>query len=285
MLWVTIAAWASISTACQVHPDLLGDAADLPPEAPLPTTLDLGPYPGDELIQIQGRAWFARMSGTVEANATTQGTRLSVSADADLGGHVDVPEVVAHINIPYVGRLYVGWWGYNNSGTPTLTRSITFADHTFTGGETLHTKFDLNVVYATYEYAFPKISLGDVAMLELGLELGVRSISASAEISDPMEDITSEGTIPALVVGGRAILQLLPWIRVEAEGVGIGISINSEKVTYVEAFGEVVVQPLPWLFGGVGYKYMETTYRYSARLHFDLDLQLSGAYVTVGVRF
>jgi hypothetical protein len=287
MLWLTIATWAALSAAGPGTPDLFGDdaAEEVLPEAPLPTTLALGSYPGDELVQIRGRAWFARLSGTVEANGTTRGSRLSVSSDTDLGGHVDVPQIEASINIPYVGRLYLGWWGYSNSSNPTLDRTITFADHTFNTGTQIHTKFDLNVIYAMYEYAFPKISLGDVAQLELGLELGIRAISGHLEMSDAGQDSTSEGTIPALVLGGRAILQFLPWLRAEVEAVGIGISIDAEKVTYVETFAEVVFQPLPWLFGGVGYQYMQMTYRYNARLNFDLDLDLSGAYVTVGVRF
>jgi len=66
---------------------------------------------------------------------------------------------------------------------------------------------------------------------------------------------------------------------------GISLTVSAEKVTYVETCFEAVAEPLPWPFAGVGYKYARITYRCEARLNFNLDFELSGAYLTVGVRF
>ncbi len=287
LLWVilaTLPAVSDIPDVPQPRATLLDEDPGRSLEGALPAEPWTGPDPGDEIFQIRGRAWFAHMSGHIEADATTRGTRLSIAGDTDLGGRVDIPEIEAHLNIPVVGRLYVGWWRYDDGGDNTLSRTITFADHSFTVGTTVHTHLDLSVAYLTYEFVFPKIPIGPTS-LELGLELGVRGLSGDATVKGAGQEAEARGTLPALVLGARAIYQILPWLRAEAEVVGIQVSIDKEKVSYVETFAEVVAQPLPWLFAGVGYKYMELTYRYHARLDFDLDLQLSGAYVTAGVRF
>jgi hypothetical protein len=284
VLWVLLAALSAFPDDPTTRATLLDEDPGRTFESVFPTEPLTGTDPGDETFQIRGRAWFAHMSGHIEADATTQGTKLSIAGDTDLGGRVDIPEIEAHVNIPYVGRLYLGWWRYDNGGDNTLSRTITFVDHSFNVGTTVHTHLELNVAYLTYEYAFPKIAIGPTN-LELGVELGLRFLSGDATVSDAGQEAESRGTMPALVLGARAIYQILPWLRTEAEVIGIQVSIDKEKVSYVETFFEAVAQPLPWLFGGVGYKYMDMTYRYRARLNFDLDLQLSGAYVTVGVRF
>jgi len=274
-------------------PRLLTPKEEAAPEEVLPRSLSETPLvsprvdvtPGSELFQIRGREWYAHMSGNLQSSGATLGTRLSFSSDLDLGGHVDVPEIQAYFNIPYLGRLYVDWWRYANTGDSTLTRTINFGDHSFTGGSTIHSRFDLDIVSLTYEYTLPTISLGGVSYLELGLQFGAKSLSAEASLDDSLIQGTTRGTTYAVVLGGRALVQILPWLRAEAELQGISVAISSEKVSYFETYVEAVAQPLPWLFAGVGYKYFQLTYRYEARLHFDLDFELSGAYLTVGVRF
>jgi hypothetical protein len=241
--------------------------------------------PGSEIFQIRGREWYAHMSGNLHADATTKGSRLSMASDLDLGGHVDVPELQAYFNVPYLGRLYVDWWRYANTGDSTLNRTIEFAGRSFTGGSTIHSRFDLNVTALTYEYTLPTISLGGVSYLEFGLQLGAKALGAEASIDDPSASESARGTTYAVVLGGRALVQILPWLRAEAEAQGISLTVSAEKVTYVETYFEAVAEPLPWLFAGVGYKYVQITYRYEARLNFNLDFELSGAYLTVGVRF
>jgi len=254
------------------------------PEVSIPFLL-ADPAPGSELFQARGREWYARMSGNLHADASTKGTRLSIASDLDLGGHVDVPELQAYFNVPYLGRLYVDWWRYANTGDSTLSRTIEFAGASFTGGSTIHSRFELNVAALTYEYTLPTISLGGLSYLEFGLQFGAKALGAEASIGDPSVSETSRGTTYALVLGGRALVQILPWLRAEGEAQGISVSVSNEKVTYFESYVEAVAEPLPWLFAGVGYKYFQVTERYDARLNFSLDFEMSGAYLTVGVRF
>lgn len=279
---------ASLSVLSSVPPGsapIVGEDDTASPEERLPVAMNPGPYPGEEWVQVRARAWFARMSGHLEADASTKGTRLSVASDLDLGSESTIPEVQAWVEVPYIGRVIAGWWRYDNSSQPTLNRTITFAGRSFTVGTQVHTSLELDVAYLSYEYVFPTISLGDLAKLQLGLELGLRGISGDATLSDAGQTAEGRGTIPALVLGGHAIAQFTPWLKAEAEAVGIAIKIDKEKVSYVETYAEIGVQPLPWLFAAVGYKYMQMTYRYHARLDFDLEVDLSGAFVEVGVRF
>src|SRR5581483_4643405 len=113
-LFVMLAALSAFPGDPEPRATLLDEEPGRSSESPLSAAPWTGPDPGDEIFQIRGRAWFAHMSGHIEADATTQGTRLSIAGDTDLGGRVDIPEIEAHLNIPYVGRLYLGWWRYDN---------------------------------------------------------------------------------------------------------------------------------------------------------------------------
>jgi hypothetical protein len=64
-------------------------------------------------------------------------------------------------------------------------------------------------------------------------------------IQDSSGSETSRGTIYAIVLGGRALVQILPWLRAEAEAQGISLAISTEKVTYFETYFEAVAEPLP----------------------------------------
>jgi len=299
MIWISNSAWAR---GDDENPFLLGHSEEYrsaiaekggEPEESLPRSVSESsvPFrlpdsaPGSEIFQIRGREWYARMSGNLHADASTKGSRLSMTSDLDLGGHVDVPELQAYFNIPYLGRLYVDWWRYANTGDSTLNRTIDFAGVSFAGGSDIHSRFDINVTALTYEYTLPTISLGGVSYLEFGLQLGAKALGAEASIDDPSVSESARGTTYAVVLGGRALVQILPWLRAEAEAQGISLTVSADKVTYVETYFEAVAEPLPWLFAGVGYKYVQITYRYEARLNFNLDFELSGAYLTVGVRF
>ena len=80
-------------------------------------------------------------------------------------------------------------------------------------------------------------------------------------------------------------VDLLSYVRAEVEVLGLAFAYGGYRMHYLEAYGEIVTEPLPWVFAGVGYKYVNLNLHYNATQKFDLDVGVSGIYFTVGVRF
>src|SRR5262245_54332312 len=87
----------------------------------------------DEHVGIRLREWFARMTGTIEADGGTGvSTQIGLPTDLGLGDRNLTHEVQVYGNIPFFGRLYAGWWEHEDSGSNILSRTIDFAGNTYT---------------------------------------------------------------------------------------------------------------------------------------------------------
>lgn len=240
----------------------------------------------DELVGLRVREWYARMSGTLEGMDPTLGsTRLDLADDLGLGHQNWTTELQAYLRVPVVGRFYVGWWRVNDSGNDTLTRDITFAGETFTATTPIHSEITLDVAYLNYEFAFPTISLGDTISLGIGVSVGARGFRGEGTIDDGSNPGNKSGAIGLPTVGAHATVELFKFLRAEAEVLGLSASYGENKANYLEAYGEIVAEPLPWLFAGVGYKFAAINFDHGGNDAFKVDVDVAGFYLTVGVRF
>jgi hypothetical protein len=242
----------------------------------------------DEHVGVRLREWFARMSGTIEAdNGSGTSDRLDLASDLGLGDRNLTHEVQAYLRIPVVGRIYAGWWQAHDSGSALITRTFQFEGTSFTASDRVDSEVTLDVAYLNYEFVFPTIPVGDVLRLELGAELGARVTRGSGSIEDTAtgERGSRTGTAGLPVLGAHVTADLFRYVRAEVEVAGLPVSYGSWSLRYLEASGEVVAEPLPWLFAGVGYKYVALDIRHDGSDKFAVDVGVSGLYITVGVRF
>ena len=242
----------------------------------------------DEHVGFRVREWFARMSGTIEGdNGSGTSDRIDLAADLGLGDRNPTTELQAYVKIPVLGRLYAGWWRARDSGSEDLTRTFDFEGFTFTASSRVDSEVSLDVAYLNYEFAFPTIPIGDLVKVELGAEIGVRGLRGFGSIHDTASGETESktGTVGLPTVGAHATVQLFTYVRAEVEVLGLAFSYADWSMHYLEASGELVAQPLPWLFAGVGYKFVDLKFNHSGSQKFDLDLGVAGLYVTAGVRF
>lgn len=242
----------------------------------------------DEIVGVRVREWFARMSGSIEAEEDGTGsTRLDLADDLGLGDQNLTTELQAYLRIPVVGRIYVGWWRAQDSGSETLSRTIEFAGQTFTAATQVDSEVSLDVGYLTYEFALPVIPLGDVVELEVGVSAGIRAFRGEGKIEGGGLDAHEDGVAGLPTLGAHVTCRLFGIVRAEVEVVGLVFSYSDHEINYYEAFAEATVEPLPWLFAGVGYKIAALNYDYDNndgdRVH--LDIGIGGFYVTAGVRF
>ena len=186
-----------------------------------------------------------------------------------------------------VGRIYGGWWRAHDTGSETITRTIDFEGIQFTVADRVDSEVTLDVAYLTYEFAFPTIPVGDVLKLEFGAQLGARLMHGAGSIQDTVtgERGSGSGTAGLPTLGVHVTAELFKYVRAEVEVAGLTFSYGDWSLHYLEASGEVVAQPLPWLFAGVGYKHVALDIRHDGRDKFAVDVSVAGLYITFGVRF
>jgi len=243
-------------------------------------------YPQDEYIGVRLREWHAKMEGQIQG----QGQSLP-AFDVDLDRHLgiedseNVHEIQGYLGIPLLGSVYVGWWFGTFKGDRTLTETIVFADQQFDVNTTVQSELELNVYYLSFEIGLPAIPLGDVLQFKVGILPGVRVIHADGEVENEFFRGQDEGIIGIPLVGVHAALQVTPYLRADVEVMGLSFKYGDSSGTYIEAFVEAVGQIGP-LFGGVGYKYVDLDlHDHRGDTDFDLMIDITGPYLTVGVRF
>jgi hypothetical protein len=240
----------------------------------------------DERVGVFAREWYARLSGTAESSNNPVGSgRVDLDHDLGLGDRSWTPELQAYLRIPVVGRITAGWWHFHETGSEVLSEQIDFAGITFTQSTQVDSAFTVDVAYLDYEFDFPTIPIGDLVKLQLGVALGVRGIRGEASISDSGQTAHDSGTVGLPTLGAHATLILFDMVRVEAEVLGLVFKYSNYEAHYLEAFGEATVSPLPWIFAGVGYKAAQINVQHHGSNSFQVDLDISGFYVTLGFRF
>lgn len=241
----------------------------------------------DEFVGVRLREWYARMSGTIEAEENNSGsTRLDLADDLGLGDQNWTTELQAYLRLPLVGRIYAGWWQAHDSGSETLTRTIEFAGQTFSASTQVDSEVSLDVAYLMYEFALPVIPLGDLLSLEVGVSGGIRGFRGHGKIEGGGLDADEEGVAGLPTLGAHVTLRLFDLVRLEAEVLGLVFSYSDHEINYLEGFVEATVEPLPWIFAGVGYKFAMLNYDFdNGEDSAHLAIDIAGFYVTVGVRF
>ena len=242
----------------------------------------------DEHIGFRVREWFARMGGTIEAdNGSGTSERIDLGDDLGLADRNLTHELQAYLRIPVLGRIYLGWWRAHDTGSETITRTFDFQGVQFSVSDTVNSEVTLDVAYLTYEFAFPTIPIGDVMGIEFGIQVGARAFRGDGRIDDTASGQSGQkdGIAGLPIIGGHVTVTLFEFVRAEVEVLGLAFKYADWKMHYFEASGEVVAQPLPWLFAGVGYKLSSIEFRHDGSQRFLVDVTVSGLYITAGVRF
>lgn len=238
----------------------------------------------DEYIGVRLREWHARISGEVFAEAEGL-TAQTVDLDRQLGlGRAEFAhEIQAYLHLPILGTFTLGGWMADYKGDRWLSETFTYGEESFSAGTRVESELQLAVAYLTYEFDL-SFSLGEIAKLEVGPLAGVRLIAARGSVDNEFASAEEEGEGGLPVVGIHAALQATPWLRADAEVLGLAFRAVDRRAFYVEAYAEVVAQLGP-LFAGVGYKYVEIELRdASTSVEFEAEITMDGLYLTVGLR-
>jgi hypothetical protein len=240
----------------------------------------------DEHIGFRVREWYARMSGTVEGTKQGVGSStIDLTDDLGLGDQNLTTELQLYVRIPVVGRIYAGWWRAHDSGSSVLSRSIDFEGESFTASTPVNTEVTLSTAYLTYEFAFPTIPVPGLGKVELAASLGVHGFHGEGSVSGAGLNAKGDGKIGLPTLGAHVTVEMFEWLRAEAEVQGLAFSYGDNEAHYLEGSVEVVAEPLPWLFAGLGYKYVAFNARHDGSDSFHVNVDIAGFFLTAGVRF
>lgn len=264
-----------------------GDSAEVEREARLDRlSAPTGILFGSDSVGAAYRLWFAEMEGDLQASDTgVPGTLIDVSSDLDLGRET-VHELSAWLNIPFLGNLRGGWWSASFEGSETLTSSVAFSGTTFTSGTEVDTTMDLDVSTLMLDFDLLSPNIGGTGF-EIALQIGGKYISASGELESSTVSAKEviRGGIP--VVGARITVDLASTFRVNLEANGLGFERDDIELRFVDAVLEIAWSPLPLLNIGAGWHTVQLLAQddSSTRTDVEIDLEIGGPYLSVGVRF
>jgi hypothetical protein len=245
-----------------------------------------GAYAQDETVGVRLREWRATMEGHIQAQGDSiPSTNVDLDRELGIDDPENVHEIQAYVGLPLLGSLYAGWWFGTYEGDRFVTQTFTFADRVFTAGTTVTSELELDVYYLSFEIGLPTLPLGDLVQFKAGVLPGVRVFHAEGEIENEFFTGQDSGTIGLPVIGVHAALQVTPYARADVEVMGMAFKYGNSSGRYIEAFIEVVGQVGP-AFGGVGYKFVDLDLAdHRGDTDFDLAVDITGPYLTVGVRF
>lgn len=258
--------------------------------AQTPPLVDTPPSPTPEIVGARERLWFAALSGHVRADGGALiGTDIDVESTFKFDSAKLFNDLSAWVNIPVIpvlDRINIGYWFGGFEEQAPVTADFRFVDTLFTVGTEVDSELDFKTYTATIE-SFPLKTLTEPIGLDLGIQLGVKYFDVFGRVHSDVLNRTEQDQIQGIlpVLGARFIGQFTKWLRVEAELIGLAGRYGDLEGRYFEAVGEVAFTPIEQIFVGVGYKMTNLNIQDIVANSFEVDLTLSGFFLTVGVRF
>lgn len=229
------------------------------------------------------RAWFAEAGGDFRGDAgMLQGTTIDVEDDLGLQGPETLFEVVGHVRLGRVGRLWAGYWGGAFEGDETLARTIVFENRTYVVTTRVRSKARLDVGSLAYEAPVAEWAAGPGGDVDVGVLLGAEWGRLEVSVESDLQRAAEVYAAPLPFLGLRAAGRPWPWLQLEGEGRAGAFSYDELTARYAEARGELTVRPGSGLSAGLGYRYVRV---HVDDVEFETDFALRGLYVVLAVSF
>jgi hypothetical protein len=241
----------------------------------------------DFLVRATPGVWDAQLGGDLsyQGPGIPSGTTTSPK-ELDLGRHRIVPQIEVGAQIPFLFSFYAGADLFSEDGTTTLTRTIAFGGHSYTGGTAVSTSVSLHDYWG-------EIGVRPINFDRVGVAIGIagHAIHAGVDFDDPTlgvsDRIHKTLVVPALAL--RAHVRPIGSLTVEARVHAIDAGVAHQHFEYVDASGQVDYRPIPLLGIYAGYRYT----LYDLHLHnpsggstaASFDIHLTGPFAGLVLEF
>ena len=208
----------------------------------------------DYWVRVMPGVWLTKLDGDFSYAGPGITSATTTSPDElGLTKRRVVPQIVAGVQIPFLFSFDAGADLFSEDGTATLQRTVTFGDHSYTGGTTVSTTVSLHDYW------------GEIGVRPLNLDRiggGHRHRGARgprrggyrrsrARVSDRLHKTV---VIPALAL--RAHVRPIGSLTLEARVHAVDAGLDHQHFEYVDASGQADYRPFPILGIFAGYRYM-----------------------------
>lgn len=211
------------------------------------------PWNAPFTIQVGG--FRADASTTVRLDSTTRNAGTQVSFEGDLGmtRTKTLPDLEFLWRINDRHAIEASWVSLNRTGTRPVSGEIHWGDAVFPVNAQIDSKFDSEVIRATYRYSFYNDRRGN----EASILLGVHYTTVDTSLSNPGGTISQSASVnaPLPTIGLRGSASFLDTLRVTGYFQALKVKIGDYDGDLVNGAVGLEWAFLPQAYAGVGYNY------------------------------
>ncbi len=232
-----------------------------------------------DIVGVEAAIWPQSLSGNAAIdNGSTQGTTIDFKNDLGLKDKDSTPQGRLWLRL---GRNYLtfDYNGSSRSGDGVLNKSVNYNGTTYSSGETIQSKYDLNLIEAQYRFDFVKLKLVD-----FGLGVGLNLAQIKMQLNGSSSGLTKlDENVPYPTVNAALVIKPLPGFHIRAEANGLSVNVGGNKVQILDARLQLEYYFLH-AFGILG-GYRSYRFTVDAKDFGHVENTFNGPYVGLGVKF
>ncbi len=232
-----------------------------------------------DVVGVEAAIWPQSFSGNVSIdNSSLQGTTIDFKSDLGLENKDTSPQGRVWLRL---GRSYLtfDYTGTSRTGDGVLNNDVNFNGTTYSAGETIRSKYDVNILDAQYRFDFVKLKVVD-----FGIGLGLNVVKIKMDLNGSVSGVTTlDENVPYPTVNAALVVKPLPGFHIRAEANGLSINVGGNKVQILDARLQLEYYFLH-AFGLLG-GYRSYRFTVDASDFGHVENTFSGPYIGLGVKF
>jgi len=231
-------------------------------------------------VEIGGGIWSPSISGNMQYDGTTQGTRVDFEDDLDLeadnGAYAYVR--IDHF-VPFLPNVRVEMQNYSADGAKV--KNVKFGDKTFSGK--VNTDITLNQKDFIFYWGIPGLNALSAGIIDIELGIDIKQFDAEIKLKDTTQEESASFNTPFPMLYG-AVLVDVPVIPVgfEASIKQLGSVLSEKKIKIDVTFLDLVAIKMA---AEVGYKEQNIDIDDSIVDDLTLKLDNKGLFYGLNVKF
>ncbi|MBI2920992.1 MAG: hypothetical protein HYY18_07895 [Planctomycetes bacterium] len=249
--------------------------------------IDLNGKPIDEFtFALEGRLWRSELGGSIRVEENSFGTLIEFDEDLNLDSAEEEIEgvILFRAKSLLIRGAYVE---ATFKDTETLERSFTFAGTTFSVSESVEAETTFRIGGVEVEWLLLNVGSAAKIGLEIGLGIGARYLSVSAEFHSETTGISERERKNTVVpvISASASLGVMNFLRLDANLAGLWFDYLGIEGLFLDGSISAKLFLYHSVWVGLGYRYAGLDLEFNHGDDFEIDVSLSGVFVALGVQF
>ena len=230
----------------------------------------------DYSVELEGRYWKPRMSGTVTMVDNGIGSDINPVDDLGMDETKGFGEVRLQVKFLEKNKFNFSYLPLKWTADKTLSKTIYFNGRTYPAGALVDSRLEATTFKGGFEYDFLVGKHGflgvtaDVLFSKLSMGMNARSLGISE---------TAEETLILPLLGVNSRLVIVKWVSLTAKVSGLPLG---EHGYFLDGEASLDINPIKYFGISFGYRYLKAHLSYRDDKS---DLTLDGPFAAVKIRF